>query len=102
MVKDHLVAVDVSLKLMVERMRAVQQAWELAEEDDDAISGNAEMRVVNIVGALWGLEYQLTDMDTAQDFHPLGGWPYLVPLLDDGMDFTPSKDEDLLVLVDKI
>lgn len=104
MIKDHLMDVDGSLKLMVERRRAAHRA---AEEDDDASSGDDDdesMMVVDIVDALRDLEYQLADLDMARDFHTLGGWPYLVALLDDGMHFTSTgeDDEDLLVLVNEI
>jgi len=103
MIRDHLMDVGGSLNLMVERRRAVQEA----EEDDDASGGNDdddEMMVIDVVDALRDLEYQLADVDMARDFHTLGGWPYLVALLDDDVHYasTDEDDEDLVVLVNEI
>eukprot|EP00986_Skeletonema_menzelii_P013063 scaffold7400_cov122-Skeletonema_menzelii.AAC.12 len=39
----------------------------------------------NVIDALRDLEFQLSDVDMARDFHTLGGWPYLIALLDETM-----------------
>ena len=53
--------------------------------DDDNNDGDNDDGQMSIVGdinaALLDLEYQLTDVDMARDFHTLGGWPLLVSLL---------------------
>jgi len=52
------------------------------EEDETNASAN------NVIEALRDLEFQLSDVDMARDFHTLGGWPYLVALLDDTLHNT--------------
>ena len=47
---------------------------DLDEESEDGL-------VTHIVSVLQDLEYQLSDIDMARDFHTLGGWPLLVSLL---------------------
>jgi nucleotide exchange factor SIL1 len=55
-----------------------QQQQELDEEQ--AKLGNP---VTHIISVLQDLEYQLSDIDMARDFHTLGGWQLLVALISD-------------------
>lgn len=41
--------------------------------------------VTNIISLLEDLEFQLTDVDNARDFHTLGGWDLLVSMLDENV-----------------
>ena len=50
-----------------------------AADDNDGDNGS----ITDIVGVLRDLEYQLTDVDMARDFHTLGGWSILASLLSD-------------------
>jgi len=50
------------------------------EDDESSSNGNV---VTHIVSALKDLEFQLTDLDLARDFHTMGGWPFLVQLVSD-------------------
>lgn len=38
-----------------------------------------------IIGVLHDLEFQLTDLDNAREFHDMGGWPLLAALLTDSV-----------------
>mgnify|MGYP000490908567 CR=1 FL=1 len=81
-------------------------------DDEDASSEEGEVDeesgVANsIISALRDLEFQLSDVDMARDFHTLGGWSYLVALLDDDMHYdtrgtTTDEEEEWLVIVDEI
>jgi len=56
-----------------------------AAQEDGEDEKNKESDVSTIVGALEDLEFQLTDVDLARDFHTMGGWPLLVSLLTDSI-----------------
>lgn len=58
-------------------IRQVMNA-ELKDKDDST-------SLSTIVGILEDLEFQLTDLDNARDFHDMGGWPLLVALLTDSI-----------------
>jgi hypothetical protein len=60
------------------------------EEDDDDDNMNAN----DIIKALRDLEFQLSDVDMARDFHTLGGWPYLIALLDETLHVVDASDDD--------
>lgn len=80
-VQEMLIDVPEVLK---ERMRGIREYLEdpfealkkvdLEREDDGAF-------VTDIISLLKDLEFQLTDVDNARDFHTLGGWEMLVSLL---------------------
>jgi len=99
LLKDYLGDVDGSLKSILEDRRS-------EDDDDDDDEEQAVVLVTDVVAALRDLEYQLSDVDMARDFHTLGGWPYLVALLDDGIHHatstTTDKEEEWLILVDEI
>jgi len=65
-------------------------------EDDDDDDEN-EMLMTDIVLVLQDLEYHLSDLDMARDFHTLGGWPLLVSLLSTSVHEQPNTTltEDL-------
>lgn len=44
-----------------------------------------------IIGVLNDLEFQLTDLDNAREFHDMGGWPLLVALLTDSVHGFESE-----------
>ena len=102
-------------ELLQERQRQHQ------EEDEGEVMNNEkegkEKTIVlanNIITVLQDLEYQLSDVDMARDFHTLGGWPCLVTLLDDTVHTQAGSDEgainddygnnneSLMILVDEI
>jgi nucleotide exchange factor SIL1 len=71
-------------EILKERIKSIRAYLEdptthLKEHDLDELA--AKGRVTHIVSVLQDLEYQLTDLDMARDFHTLGGWPLLVSLL---------------------
>jgi nucleotide exchange factor SIL1 len=52
-------------------------------------------RVTHIVSVLQDLEYQLTDLDMARDFHTLSGWPLLVSLLAEEVHISQTQNATL-------
>jgi len=83
----------------LERMLAKR---ELAPDDGDGGPALAD----DAVAALRDLEYQLSDVDMARDFHTLGGWGVLVALLREGPDSRPGAgpegEDELAVLADEV
>jgi len=75
------------------------------DHDEEEDGTNSSSSANNIIEALRDLEFQLSDVDMARDFHTLGGWPYLIALLDDtlhgGHDDDDVNDE-IRALVDEI
>jgi hypothetical protein len=77
-----------SLKRYVENPIQGLQQVSLADnkqQDENYLNGD-------IVGVLQDLEYQLTDLDMARDFHTLGGWPVLASLLADAVHESHSTN----------
>lgn len=89
------------------------------ELENDTNSVEEEGIVTNVIGALKDLEYLLSDVDMARDFHTLGGWGPLVTLLDVNVhtvvvDMHPVEKEEvdndtevettttILILIDEI
>jgi hypothetical protein len=71
-------------EILKERIKSIRAYLEdptthLKEHDLDELAPKGT--VTHIVSVLQDLEYQLTDLDMARDFHTLGGWPLLVSLL---------------------
>jgi len=75
------------------------------DDDEDEDDGtNSSSSANNIIEALRDLEFQLSDVDMARDFHTLGGWPYLIALLDDTLHGGHDDDDndEIQALVDEI
>eukprot|EP00984_Skeletonema_dohrnii_P030111 scaffold21264_cov83-Skeletonema_dohrnii-CCMP3373.AAC.1 len=78
------------------------------DDDEDEDDGtNSSSSANNIIEALRDLEFQLSDVDMARDFHTLGGWPYLIALLDDTLhshdtDGMNDNNDEIRALVDEI
>jgi nucleotide exchange factor SIL1 len=71
-------------EILKERIKSIRAYLEdptahLKQHDLDELAPRGT--VTHIVSVLQDLEYQLTDLDMARDFHTLGGWPLLVSLL---------------------
>jgi len=74
-------------ELLKDRMRGMKEylkdplgqlnSFNLEDEDTDEEEGI----ITNILSLLKDLEYQLTDLDNARDFHTMGGWELLVTFL---------------------
>ncbi|KAL7429966.1 hypothetical protein ACHAXH_003507 [Discostella pseudostelligera] len=110
--RHYLEDVEGSLRMVLEerqqRANSVQKdgdddnAEEVEDEKDEVVLAN------DIVLALRDLEYLLSDVDNARDFHTMGGWPILVALLDENvhhsipMSEEEARDEEVLVLVDEV
>jgi len=91
---------DELMELLEGRRRRIDD-----DEDEDGTS-NSSSSANNIIEALRDLEFQLSDVDMARDFHTLGGWPYLIALLDDtlhgGHDDVNENNDEIQALVDEI
>mmetsp|Transcript_4892 Transcript_4892/g.10221 ORF Transcript_4892/g.10221 Transcript_4892/m.10221 type:complete len:635 (-) Transcript_4892:85-1989(-) len=88
------------MELLEGRRRSIDH-----DEEEDGTS-NSSSSANNIIEALRDLEFQLSDVDMARDFHTLGGWPYLIALLDDtlhgGHDDDDDVNDEIRALVDEI
>jgi nucleotide exchange factor SIL1 len=72
---------DIQSKNVQDTQDYKQQQQELDNDEEEAAKlGNP---VTHIISVLQDLEYQLSDIDMARDFHTLGGWPLLVALISD-------------------
>jgi hypothetical protein len=78
-----------------ERERALEKRRRDDNEDEAATADD-------ITGCLKDLEYQLSDVDMARDFHTLGGWPYLVSLLHEAVHESCRVKEEERALVYEI
>jgi len=92
---------DELMELLEGRRRSIDH-----DEEEDGTS-NSSSSANNIIEALRDLEFQLADVDMARDFHTLGGWPYLIALLDDTLHGGHDDDDDdvndeIRALVDEI
>merc|ERR1719343_665470 len=96
--KEYLDDVPEGLRRVMEGRKGGEDAPAPSEEEEPS-----EM-ATDVISALRDLEYQLSDVDMARDFHTLGGWPYLVALLEDGGDGAQeeAEDEDMLLLADEV
>ncbi|KAL3761333.1 hypothetical protein ACHAWU_000467 [Discostella pseudostelligera] len=112
---QYLEDVDGSLRKVLEerqqRANSVQNDDDSAEEKEEETMEVEKEEVVlanDIISALRDLEYLLSDVDNARDFHTMGGWSILVALLDENvhhsipMSEDDARDEEVLVLVDKV
>eukprot|EP00550_Attheya_septentrionalis_P007833 CAMPEP_0198286064 /NCGR_PEP_ID=MMETSP1449-20131203/5223_1 /TAXON_ID=420275 /ORGANISM="Attheya septentrionalis, Strain CCMP2084" /LENGTH=580 /DNA_ID=CAMNT_0043983683 /DNA_START=324 /DNA_END=2066 /DNA_ORIENTATION=+ len=72
-----------------EQQQTSEQEEEEKEEGQDDLTGN-------VIAVLKDLEYYLSDVDMARDFHSMGGWPLLVSMLSDVVHLpsttTPVED----------
>jgi len=57
-----------------------------------------ESDLSTITGVLEDLEFQLTDLDNARDFHNMGGWPLLVAFLTDAVHGLDYEIEQIVAL----
>jgi len=62
-------------------------------------NNDLELDLDTIIGVLHDLEFQLTDLDNAREFHDVGGWPLLVALLTDAVHGLESEVQ-MLAAVD--
>ena len=81
--------------LLQERLAKREQS---SDADNDGYAADDEDEhdahvVSDIVEVLKDVEYHVTDVDHARDFHTLGGWPVLVSLLTDAVHY-PSAEID--------
>jgi len=91
---------DELMELLEGRRRSIDHD---EEEEDGTNSSSSSAN--NIIEALRDLEFQLSDVDMARDFHTLGGWPYLIALLDDTLHAHNDDDDvndEIRALVDEI
>ncbi|KAL7504733.1 hypothetical protein ACHAXN_002304 [Cyclotella atomus] len=65
------------------REKVLEKRKHQSEDDSSEVDfeGEETVKADDIIECLRDLEYQLSDIDHARDFHTLGGWPYLVALL---------------------
>lgn len=75
--KERIRGIQQYLKDPLEELRKVN----LEKEQD----GEGQGMVTDIISLLTDLEFQLTDVDNARDFHTLGGWELVVALLSEDM-----------------
>ena len=97
--------------IMVERRKKKTAETDVLDGEEDE-EGDEVLVADNIITALQDLEYQLSDVDMSRDFHTLGGWSYLVALLDDsvhtltsvqeGKEEKEDNEEEMAILVDEI
>ena len=73
-----------------EQEHNMEEKMSKEEDDDDDVVTTAD----DIIECLKDLEYQLSDIDHARDFHTLGGWSYLVALLYDQTHLTCCQSSD--------
>jgi nucleotide exchange factor SIL1 len=67
------------------KQQELQEHEDVDEQEEDAAADD-------VIECLKDLEYQLSDIDHARDFHTLGGWPYLVALLHHNTHLTCNPD----------
>jgi len=65
-------------------MANVRQIMAIQSSDSSEVLAGLD-DLSTFVGVLKDLEYQLTDLDNARDFHSMGGWPLLVALMTDSI-----------------
>lgn len=65
-------------------------------KDDNEVSDIDDQsdKVNDILAVLYDLEYHLSDLDMARDFHMMGGWPLLVSILSDSVHTFVSSPND--------
>lgn len=88
-IKEYLNDSNSALKDILEKRNNEEQDMEEEDDGDDD-----DMIANNIIKALRDLEFQLSDVDMARDFHTLGGWPYLIALLDETLHVVDASDDD--------
>ncbi|KAL7478026.1 hypothetical protein ACHAW6_003815 [Cyclotella cf. meneghiniana] len=73
---------------LLEKKQQEQTTQQEVQNDESEAPATAD----NIIDCLKDLEYQLSDVDMTRDFHTLGGWPYLVMLLQDQVHLFQCND----------
>ena len=71
---------------VLEKRLQTSSTQEIMSEEEEVTTAN------DIIESLKDLEYQLSDIDHARDFHTLGGWTYLVALLQTESHFCCHRD----------
>lgn len=70
--------------LLRERIKSIDEYLKNPEEQLNIMDLDEEVPediVTHIVSVLHDLEFQLSDLDMARDFHTMGGWPLLISLV---------------------
>lgn len=95
--------------ILVERRKKKTAETDVLDGEEDKEGDEVSEVADNIITALQDLEYQLSDVDMSRDFHTLGGWGYLVALLDDNVhtltaaqEGEEDNEEEMAILVDEI
>jgi len=93
--------------ILVERRKKKTAETDVLDGEEDKEGDEVSEVADNIITALQDLEYQLSDVDMSRDFHTLGGWGYLVALLDDSVHTLSVQEgekdnEEMAILVDEI
>ena len=86
-IKGYLNDSNSALKDILEKRKNEEEEVEEDDDDDD-------MNANGIIKALRDLEFQLSDVDMARDFHTLGGWPYLIALLDETLHVVDASGDN--------
>lgn len=87
-IKGYLNYSNSALKDILEKRNDEEEVGEEEDDDDDDMNAN------DIIKALRDLEFQLSDVDMARDFHTLGGWPYLIALLDETLHVVDASGDN--------
>ena len=80
------------------RKKVLRKREKQIDEIDRSTGEDAQEDAVvadDIIECLKDLEYQLSDIDHARDFHTLGGWPYLVALLHEQVHLLCNEESDV-------
>ena len=102
-IKEYLSGNDGGLIKVLDDRRRRAKADNDGNDNIDTEEEVEEGMVTNIMEVLQDLEFQLADVDMARDFHTLGGWPYLLALLDESLHHVDdNNDHEVMVLVDEV
>jgi hypothetical protein len=71
--------------------REIHNVLLLKKKEQMGNDNDLGLNLGTIIGALHDLEFQLTDLDNAREFHDMGGWPLLVALLTDSVHGFESE-----------
>jgi nucleotide exchange factor SIL1 len=85
LLRERIMSIDGYLKDPQEQLKSMDLDAEVPEGT-----------VTHIVSVLEDLEYQLSDLDMARDFHILGGWPLLVSLVSEGSHIPTNETMGVL------
>lgn len=80
--------------LLRERITSIKEYLKNPEEELKRMDLDKEVEegvVTHIVSVLEDLEFQLSDIDMARDFHTMGGWPLLMSLVSEDSHVPVNK-----------